>query len=375
MAVGLFGPPAVASNADGRLELFAKGSDSSLYHSWQTSPGGSWSNWSSLGGRLGSPPTVATSADGRLELFAVGDSYNLYHSWQTSLGGSWSNWSSLGSPKSFPSQEIYPVPALAHNFDGRLGLFLAEPDGNLYHIWQTSPNGSWSNWGSLGQAPSISLGWTPVLVLSDDGRLELFILGWGGGPSSPATLCQISQTSPNGNWSGWLTHGQLPFTPISDLALARNVDGRLELFILGADNNLYHSWQTSPGGSWSQWLSFGSPASTTLSRNPMLATIPGGSLEIFVSGQGEVSARAGSLYHIWQTSPGGNWSTWDSLAQSSPLPTGDLTFALTTNDDSRLEIFAMTSATTQVVPNPNAYHIWQTSPGGSWSNWDSLGHP
>ncbi len=47
MAVILVGPPAVARNADGRLELFAGGG--MLYHIWQTSPGGSWSNWDSLG--------------------------------------------------------------------------------------------------------------------------------------------------------------------------------------------------------------------------------------------------------------------------------------------------------------------------------------
>ena len=102
---------------------------------------------------------------------------------------------------------------------------------------------------------------------------------------------------------------------------------------------------------------------------PVVAYNADGRLELFAKGSDS------SLYHIWQTSPGSNWSNWDALSQSSPIPSGDFTFTLTTNVDSRFEIFAMTSTTTQVVPNPNAYHSWQASPGGSWSNWDALSHP
>lgn len=35
---------ATATNADGRLELFARGADNTLRHIWQTSPGGAWSS-------------------------------------------------------------------------------------------------------------------------------------------------------------------------------------------------------------------------------------------------------------------------------------------------------------------------------------------
>ena len=49
----------------------------------------------STSGGLGTP-VVAPSQDGRLELFAVGSDYNLYHRWQFS-DLSWSDWFSHGN--------------------------------------------------------------------------------------------------------------------------------------------------------------------------------------------------------------------------------------------------------------------------------------
>jgi hypothetical protein len=40
----------VGQNADGRLEVFACGGNGGLWHIWQTTPGGGWSSWASLGG-------------------------------------------------------------------------------------------------------------------------------------------------------------------------------------------------------------------------------------------------------------------------------------------------------------------------------------
>ncbi len=88
-------------NADGRLEVFVRGSDGALNHIWQTAPNNGWSDWETLGiphpdfrsqdgqfsyGTLTTTPSVNLSADGRLEVFAVGrrDIYHadLVHIWQ-----------------------------------------------------------------------------------------------------------------------------------------------------------------------------------------------------------------------------------------------------------------------------------------------------
>jgi hypothetical protein len=39
-------------NEDGRLEVFARGTDNALWHIWQTAPNNGWSSWASLGGVL-----------------------------------------------------------------------------------------------------------------------------------------------------------------------------------------------------------------------------------------------------------------------------------------------------------------------------------
>lgn len=86
------GNPAVATNADGRLEVFALGTDHALWHIFQTYANGTWSDWSFLGGAIMSNPAVAVKQDGRLEVFVYGTDMALWHIWQMSPGGSWSEW-------------------------------------------------------------------------------------------------------------------------------------------------------------------------------------------------------------------------------------------------------------------------------------------
>jgi hypothetical protein len=45
----------------------------------------------------------------------------------------------------------------------------------------------------------------------------------------------------------------------TDLAAAGNVDGRLEVAVVGGDGALWHAWQDQPGGPWSAWDSLGLP--------------------------------------------------------------------------------------------------------------------
>src|SRR3954447_7407900 len=63
---------AVARNADGRLDVFARGTDNALYHSVETTPGGTWSAWIPLGSGVDGSPDAIAGADGRLEVFARG---------------------------------------------------------------------------------------------------------------------------------------------------------------------------------------------------------------------------------------------------------------------------------------------------------------
>ena len=254
------GDPVVAQNADGSLEVFMIDQyEGQLYHLWQTEPNHSdeeMGNWATDWGRgflLGKQlipgaklfarrkPTIAQNADGRLELFAVGLDGHLYHIWQTRKNNSseWSELTPLGSG-TLPSD-----PVVAQNHDGRLEVFAVASNGQLYHLWQM-PNGKWSNWESLGGQ------WSPLkrpaIAQNADGRLEIFMLGSG------RQLYHRWQTEPSSSnqWSlnpDWTKFGPERWPLSSNPAIARNKNGKLEVFMMGSDRQLYHSWQTAAGSS------------------------------------------------------------------------------------------------------------------------------
>jgi hypothetical protein len=173
---------ATATNADGRLEVFALGrDDGSPWHNWQQT-GGGWSGWGSLGGSASSI-AVGQDDDGRLEVFAIGSDQAVWHKSQlTPNGPSWSGWGSLGG---WVSQI-----AVGRNGDGRLEVFaVGESDRALWHNYQVVPNGGWSGWAALGGS------WSSMAVgRNGDGRLEVFTTDANG------VTYHIWQTN---GWSGF----------------------------------------------------------------------------------------------------------------------------------------------------------------------------
>jgi PASTA domain len=121
----------------------------------------------------------------------------LYHQWETAVGTfSWSGWNSFDAA-STPDKRFVDHPVVAPGADGRLELFLTGGDGNMYHAWQTSASNAWSDW--------------------------------------------VNEGTPGG---GFITAAP---------ALARNGDGRLEIFALAIDGNIYHKWQTAASNGWGLW--------------------------------------------------------------------------------------------------------------------------
>lgn len=235
--VGLRGIVDVGENLDGRLEAFATGTDSALWHIWQDTRGGAWSNWASLAGVLTHDRAVGRNADGRLEVFVRGTDDALWHIWQLTPGGAWSGWALLGGV-------ITEDPFVNQNLDGRLEVFACGTDQALWHIWQTAPNGGWSSWSSLRGVVTTD----PVVAQNNDGRLEVFARG------TDIALWHIWQVSAGGGWSAWASlAGVITSIP----SVGRNADGRLEAFVCGTDNALWHIWQDLKGaGGWSGWVSY-----------------------------------------------------------------------------------------------------------------------
>ena len=195
-------------------------------------------------------------------------------------------------------------PIVGISADGRLEIFVRGNDGALWHVAQLKPNGewpivdtavdrpddkrpdaTWSEWNSLGGQ---ILG-NPAIALNLDGRLEVFVRG------TDQVLWHNWQTAPNGAWSGWRSlGGQLSGSP----AVGNNSDGRLDVFVRGTDNALWHITQKSVNGGWSVWSSL----SGALSGDPVVGTNADGRLEVFVRGNDS------ALWHVRQSTAGGNWS-------------------------------------------------------------------
>jgi RHS repeat-associated protein len=347
--------PVVARNADGRLEVFARGTDSALWHNWQTAPGGGWAGWAPVapGSAITSDPVVEINADGRLEVFARGTDNALWRNSQTAPGGhGWYGWVSVGGAF-FDPAAARDVAVVARNADGRLEAFARGTDRALWHNRQTTPGDGWAGW--VPAAPGSAITSDPVVGINADGRLEVFARGTDG------ALWHNWQTAPGGpGWSGWASLGGI--FPISGAAafnvavVARNADGRLEVFARGTDSALWHNWQTTPGDGWAGWASL-APGSA-ITSDPAVGINADGRLEVFARG------TDGALWHNWQqpAAAGGGWSGWASLAPGSAITSDP---AVGINADGRLEVFARGTDGT-------LWHNRQTTPGNGWSGWAPL---
>lgn len=208
---------------------------------------------------------------------------------------------------------------------------------------------SCSNPPNGGGQPTFTGAHTPVAAKDTDGRLEVFEVAQDG------QLWHNYQMSGNKQWSGWEPMGgNWPGDP----AVALNSNGTLEVFVIGdqgpnrSGGGLFHAWQTSPGAaSWTGWQMM---AGAWPSGTPAVAHNNTGGLEVFLRGLDT------QLYHLWQCgncsagwsppqSLGGTWSHDPTVIQK---PNG------------YLEVF-ITGQNTQL------YHAWQNY-DGSWSGWQSL---
>jgi hypothetical protein len=148
----------------------------------------------------------------------------LYHKWQTSAGGStWSPYSSLSGNIASDTDL-----AIAMNNDGRLQVFVVGTNNQLYYKTQSAPNSdTWSTaWTSLGGG--LRANTDPIGIANNDGRLQVFVVGTNN------QLYYKTQSSPNSStWSlAWTSLGG-GLRDNSNPAVVPNVDGRLDAFVVG----------------------------------------------------------------------------------------------------------------------------------------------
>jgi hypothetical protein len=129
-------------NADGRWEHFwVHDTNRNLYHVWELTPGGSldWPGARNLGGTLVYDQIdAAINANGRLEVFGVGTDKAMFDIWQTTAGGGWSGWQTMGGGFNGP-------PTVGYTSYGGIIVYGAGLDNQLYRRHQTQPNCCWSS--------------------------------------------------------------------------------------------------------------------------------------------------------------------------------------------------------------------------------------
>ncbi len=320
--------PVMMNNPDGRLEIFAIGTDTALWHDWETGNNGPWSGWASFGGGGITQIAGGKHQGGRMEVFVM------------SSAGAVSSMYQSGSPLAWYGYQQYPGLSVsgittATNADGRLEIFAIGSDTALWHQWETSNNGPWSGWVRFGGS-----GITQIAAgRHNDGRLEVFVVAGG----------VVSSMYQAGNPLAWYGFQQFPGTSVKCVTTANNPDGRLEVFAIGTDTALWHNWETANNGSWSGWWSFGGSGIVQIAGGKHL----GGRLEVFCVNS------AGSVSSMYQS---GSPLTWNGFQQFG----GSLTsIAVGNHNDGRMELFGRGKTDGKMYQNN------EVSPNGAWSGWNS----
>ncbi|MEV8325917.1 PIG-L family deacetylase [Kitasatospora sp. NPDC056731] len=285
-------------NQDGRPQVFVVRAGA-LYTYWRQADG-SWGGpvrMADPGGRLAPGIAVGTNADGRLEVFArrLTDHHIISLPQGAPNGWWWNSWADHGNPNTgLGNEDQVGVPVVAGNQDGRLELFVKNGGGGLSSIRQTTPGGVWTGtWTDLGGTDLQD----PVTAIRNGvGAIEVFastrtaVLGW-------------RQGAPNGAFGG---PGPIPGArPASPPKAALDQDGRIELAYREAGTGaMLVSYQTRPGGEWSQ-----SPAPLGGDGGvgePAAATA-GGRVVLFERNRG------GGVSTTAQTAPNSGYGTWQDL--------------------------------------------------------------
>lgn len=237
----------VGRNADGRLEAFIV-RDGEVFN-WSEATDGTWGVPTSLGrpgAGLYPAVNVSRNADGRLQIFARGMDNNIMTASQTAPNAGWSGWTSLGNPNAGQTTaNQVGTPAVAINSNGRMQVFVKNGAGGISARTQAAVNGAtWSAWASLGGTGLQD----PVVAATNRNLIEVFA-------STTAAVKRWRQTTANGTVAAdtAFTSGR----PAGPPAIGVNQDGRLEVQYRTAGStsaapttDLEIVVQNRPGGSW-----------------------------------------------------------------------------------------------------------------------------
>jgi hypothetical protein len=170
------------------------------------------------------------------------------------------------------------------------------------------------------------------------GRVDVFVRGTDNG---------LWHKWGDGNvWSGWEGQGG---GLTSDPTAASWGPNRIDVFGRGTDNQLWHKWWD--GGSWQRW----EPLGGVLTSAPDVTSWGPNRLDVFGRGTDN------QLWHKWWD--GARWQGWEPLGGTLTSEPGVAANSHFNSNQDRIDVF--------VLGTDNA--VWHLLFEGSWKGWDSMG--
>lgn len=268
----LAGEPAVCSWAPGRLDVFARGTDQTLWHRWFD---GAWSGWERLGPNpITASPCAVSWAPGRIDVFVRGTDAALYHKWYERR---WSDYERL------EPDPIVGGPAASSWGPGRIDVFVRGTDNALYRKFY---DGRWHSYQSLGGVLTSD----PAAVSWGPGRIDVVVRDLQNG---------LSHIAFEGQWGPWENlGGSLSTRP----AICSSGVGKLDIFCSDSAGRVV---QMNHPDWWGTWRDIGAETSSAV------ACVRQGNnrVDLFASGE-----RA-QLAHAWWDLASG----WQPKSTSGPV--------------------------------------------------------
>ncbi|MFF5826457.1 hypothetical protein ACFY8H_00040 [Streptomyces bacillaris] len=324
-------------------------------------------------------PVVATGTDGGALVLVRGEDGTVHRRAHNPDRNKWSAWESTGG-------KAASDPVTARELNKRTTVFVRRDGGHLWYQKQQA-NGGWSEWTVLKAPSGTTFVGAPAVVANDntydspapdkggvvrgntDGRLELFVRG------ADNRIWHCVQKAPNGSsWSAWEA---LPGTWAGNPTATVSGDGRISVFARKADGSLRVTAKKKPSSTetllpadnWAAWKEIGTghTDNVTVALNTRKR---GTFLQVFGN-------RAGlGLWTVTQSDPGteknptGTWAT-DSAQRIGPeVPGRPVVIA---HSDGRLAAYGV-NADGYVSYRTQTSSSTQNRPNGMWAaGWKALG--
>src|SRR5689334_18362189 len=170
------GPAATSSMTRGRIDVFVRAPDASVWINTLTGGDigpGMWSGWKSYGGKSISGPSACSSAPDYLEVFIFGEDHNIWHTSKGSEG-----WIMLDSPSSPTKLQSSSNPSAVVWLMSNVSVFAQAQDGSLWvRSWIFNPFsgnkalGEWKSWGGVATSGPAAC------HIVDSNRVDVFVRG------------------------------------------------------------------------------------------------------------------------------------------------------------------------------------------------------